>query len=158
MAPAKMEDVSMEVILREDVDKLGRRGEVVKVTEGYGRNFLLPRGLALAVNEANKAMIAKERKSHEARMAKEKAEFQAVADRINGIRFVAPRKVGENDILYGSVTSGDIADFLKGKGVEIDKRKVQLEEPIKKLGEHEVQVKLHPEVTARLKVLVTKEG
>jgi large subunit ribosomal protein L9 len=153
-----MEDVSMEVILREDVDKLGRRGEVVKVTEGYGRNFLLPRGLALAVNEANKAMIAKERKSHEARMAKEKAEFQAVADRINGIRFVAPRKVGENDILYGSVTSGDIADFLKGKGVEIDKRKVQLEEPIKKLGEHEVQVKLHPEVSARLKVLVTKEG
>ena len=148
----------MEVILREDVDKLGRRGEVVKVTEGYGRNFLLPRGLALAVNEANKAMIAKERKSHEARMAKEKAEFQAVADRINGIRFVAPRKVGENDILYGSVTSGDIADFLKGKGVEIDKRKVQLEEPIKKLGEHEVQVKLHPEVSARLKVLVTKEG
>jgi large subunit ribosomal protein L9 len=153
-----MEDVSMEVILRADVDKLGRRGEVVKVTEGYGRNFLLPRGLALVVNEANKAMIAKERKSHELRMAKEKAEFQAVADRINGIRFVAPRKVGENDILYGSVTSGDIADFLKGKGVEIDKRKVQLEEPIKKLGEHEVQVKLHPEVSARLKVLVTKEG
>ncbi len=148
----------MEVILREDVDKLGRRGEVVKVTEGYGRNFLLPRGLALAVNEANKAMIAKERKSHELRMAKEKAEFQAVADRINGIRFVAPRKVGENDALYGSVTSGDIADFLKGKGVEIDKRKVQLEEPIRKLGEHEVQVKLHPEVSARLKVLVTKEG
>ena len=148
----------MEVILREDVDKLGRRGEVVKVTEGYGRNFLLPRGLALAVNEANKAMIAKERKSHELRMAKEKAEFQAVADRIDGIRFVAPRKVGEHDALYGSVTSGDIADFLKGKGVEIDKRKVQLEEPIKKLGEHEVQVKLHPEVSARLKVLVTKEG
>ena len=148
----------MEVILREDVDKLGRRGEVVKVAEGYGRNFLLPRGLALAVNEANKAMIARERKSHEARMAKEKAEFQAVADRINGIRFVAPRKVGENDMLYGSVTSGDVADFLKGKGIEIDKRKVQLEEPIKKLGEHEVQVKLHPEVSARLKVLVTKEG
>ena len=148
----------MEVILREDVDKLGRRGEVVKVAEGYGRNFLLPRGLALLVNEANKAMIAKERKSHEARMAKEKAEFQAVADRINGIRFVAPRKVGENDVLYGSVTSGDIADFLKGKGVDLDKRKIQLEEPIKKLGEHEVQVKLHPEVAAKLKVLVTKEG
>ena len=148
----------MEVILREDVDKLGRRGEVVKVAEGYGRNFLLPRGLALVVNEANKAMIAKERKAHELRMAKEKAEFQAVAERINGIRFVAPRKVGENDVLYGSVTSGDIADFLKGKGVDLDKRKIQLEEPIKKLGEHEVQVKLHPEVAARLKVLVTKEG
>jgi large subunit ribosomal protein L9 len=148
----------MEVILREDVDKLGRRGEVVKVAEGYGRNFLLPRGLALVVNEANKAMIAKERKAHELRMAKEKAEFQAVAERINGIRFVAPRKVGENDVLYGSVTSGDIADFLKAKGVDLDKRKIQLEEPIKKLGEHEVQVKLHPEVAARLKILVTKEG
>jgi len=148
----------MEVILREDVDKLGRRGEVVKVAEGYGRNFLLPRGMALVVNEANKAMIAKERKAHELRMAKEKAEFQAVADRINGIRFVAPRKVGENDVLYGSVTSGDIADFLKGKGVDLDKRKISLEEPIKKLGEHEVQVKLHPEVAAKLKVLVTKEG
>jgi large subunit ribosomal protein L9 len=148
----------MEVILREDVDKLGRRGEVVKVAEGYGRNFLLPRGLALAVNEANKAMIAKERKAHELRLAKEKAEFQAVAERINGIRFVAPRKVGENDVLYGSVTSGDIADFLKAKGVDLDKRKIQLEEPIKKLGEHEVQVKLHPEVAARLKILVTKEG
>ena len=148
----------MEVILLSDVDKVGLRGEVVNVARGYARNFLLPRGLALIVNEANKAMIAKERKSHDARLAKEKAEFQAVADRINGIRFVAPRKVGENDILYGSVTSGDIADFLKGKGVEIDKRKVQLEEPIKKLGEHEVQVKLHPEVSARLKVLVTKEG
>jgi large subunit ribosomal protein L9 len=148
----------MEVILREDVDKLGRRGDVVKVAEGYGRNFLLPRGLALAVNEANKAMIAKERKAHEARAAKEKAEFQALADRIKGVRFVAPRKVGENDVLYGSVTSGDIGEFLKNKGIEIDKRKVQLEEPIKKLGEHEVSIKLHPEVSATLKVLVTKEG
>jgi large subunit ribosomal protein L9 len=152
-----LEDV-MEVILREDVDKLGRRGDVVKVAEGYGRNFLLPRGLALAVTDANKAMIEKEKRALLARLAKEKAEFQAVADRISSIRFVAPRKVGENDVLYGSVTSGDIADFLKGKGVEIDKRKVQLEEPIKKLGDHEVHIKLHPEVTATLKVLVSKEG
>ena len=108
----------MEVILRQDVDKLGRRGDVVKVAEGYGRNFLLPRGLAMQVNEANKAMIAKERKGHEQRMAKEKAEFQAVADRIASLRYIAPRKVGENDALYGSVTSGDIADFLKGKSAE----------------------------------------
>lgn len=148
----------MEVILREDVDKLGRRGEVVKVAEGYGRNFLLPRGLAMAVTAANKAMIERERKAHEARMAKEKAEWQSVAERINSIRFVAPRKVGENDVLYGSVTSGDIAEFLKNKGVEIDKRKVQLEEPIKKLGDHEVKIRLHPEVTATIKVLVSKEG
>ena len=148
----------MEVILREDVDKLGRRGDVVKVAEGYGRNFLLPRGLAMAVSEANKAMIAKERKAHELRAAKEKAEFESVAQRVASLRFIAPRKVGEHDVLYGSVTSGDIAEFLKAKGVEIDKRKVQLDEPIKKLGEHEVSVKLHPEVTANLRVLVTKEG
>jgi large subunit ribosomal protein L9 len=148
----------MEVILREDVDKLGRRGEVVKVAEGYGRNFLLPRGLALMVTDANKAMIEKERKAHEARLAKEKSEFESLAGRIGSLRFVAPRKVGENDVLYGSVTSGDIGEFLKNKGIEIDKRKVQLEEPIKKLGEHEVSIKLHPEVSATLKVLVTKEG
>ena len=134
----------MEVILREDVDKLGRRGDVAKVAEGYGRNFLLPRGLAMQVSEANQAMIAKERKAHELRLAKEKS--------------IAPRKVGEHDVLYGSVTAGDIADFLKAKGVEIDKRKVHLDEPIKKLGEHEVSVKLHPEVSANLRVLVTKEG
>jgi large subunit ribosomal protein L9 len=148
----------MEVILREDVDKLGRRGDVVKVAEGYGRNFLLPRGLAMAVSDANKAMIAKERKAHDARLAKEKAEHEAVAQRIASLRFVAPRKVGENDVLYGSVTSGDIGEFLKAKGIEIDKRKVSLDEPIKKLGEHEVKIKLHPEVVATLRLLVSKEG
>jgi large subunit ribosomal protein L9 len=148
----------MEVILREDVTKLGRRGEIVKVAEGYGRNFLLPRGLALAVTDSNKAMIAKERKAHEARLAKEKVEFEQLAERIGGLRFVAPRKVGENDVLYGSVTSGDVAEFLKGKGIEIDKRKVLLDEPVKRLGEHEVRIKLHPEVTATLKLLVSKEA
>src|SRR5262245_18457588 len=101
----------MEVILRQDVDKLGRRGDVVKVKLGYGRNFLLPRGLAMAVNEANKAMIAKERKAVEARLAKEKAEFEAIAQCISSLRFLAPRMVGENDVLYGSVTSGYVAEF-----------------------------------------------
>jgi large subunit ribosomal protein L9 len=148
----------MEVLLREDIDKLGRRGDVVKVAEGFGRNYLFPRGLALEVNESNKAMIAKERKAFEARVAKERAEWEAVAARIGALRFVAPRKVGENDVLYGSVTSGDIADFLKGKGIEIDKRRVQLDEPVKHLGEHEVKIRLHPEVGASLKLLVTKEG
>jgi large subunit ribosomal protein L9 len=153
-----LEESKVEVILREDVAKLGRRGDVVKVAEGYGRNYLLPRGLAMAVTESNKAMIAKERKAHEARMAKEKAEWEGVAARISTLRFVAPRKVGENDQLYGSVTSGDVAEFLKAKGIEIDKRRVQLDEPIKRLGEHEVKIKLHPEVTATLKLLVSKEG
>ena len=148
----------MELILRDDVEKLGRRGEIVKVKDGFARNFLLPRGLGMPVTAANKAMIEKERKAHQARLAKEKSEFEQLAARVATLRFIAPRKVGENDVLYGSVTSGDVAEFLKAKGIEIDKRKVQLEEPIKKLGEHEVQVKLHPEVSARLKVLVTKEG
>jgi large subunit ribosomal protein L9 len=148
----------MELILRDDVEKLGRRGDVVKVKDGYARNFLLPRGLGMPVTAANKAMIEKERKAHEARLAKEKAEFESLAARIGGLRFVAPRKVGENDVLYGSVTAGDIAEFLKSKGIEIDKRKVHLEEPIKHLGEHEVKVRLHPEVTASVRLLVTKEG
>jgi len=148
----------MEVILRDEVDKLGHRGDVVKVADGYGRNYLLPRGLALPVTDANRATIERERKAHAAKAAKEKAEVETLAARLNGMRYVAPRKVGENDLLYGSVTSGDIAEFLKGKGIELDKRKVQLEEPIKKLGDHEVHIKLHPEVTATLKVLVSKEG
>ena len=148
----------MEVILRQDVEKLGRRGDVVKVAEGYGRNYLFPRDLALEVSEANRAMIGKERKAHEARVAKERAECEALAARIAALRFVAPRKVGESDVLYGSVTAGDIGEFLKGKGIEIDKRRVQLDEPVKHLGEHEVKIKLHPEVVAVLKLLVTKEG
>jgi large subunit ribosomal protein L9 len=148
----------MELILRDDVEKLGRRGEVVKVKDGYARNLLLPRGLGMPVTAANKAMVEKEKKAHEARLAKEKAEFESLAARIGGLRFVAPRKVGESDVLYGSVTAGDIAEFLKGKGIEIDKRKVHLEEPIKHLGEHEVKVKLHPEVVATVRLLVTKEG
>src|SRR5688500_17422808 len=146
----------MELILRQDVDKLGRRGEVVKVAVGYGRNFLLPRGLAMEVNDANRAMIDRERKAAELRMAKEKAEIEGVAGRINTLRFVAPRRVGETNMLYGSVTSGDIAEFLAAKGVEIDKRKVQLDEPIKTLGEQEVKIKLHPEVVATLKLTVSK--
>jgi large subunit ribosomal protein L9 len=148
----------MELILRDDVEKLGRRGEIVKVKDGYARNFLLPRGLGMAVTPANKAMIDKERKAHQARLAKEKAEFEELAQRIATLRFIAPRKVGDNDVLYGSVTAGDVAEFLKTKGVEIDKRKVQLDEPIKHLGEHELKVRLHPEVHATLKLLVTKEG
>jgi large subunit ribosomal protein L9 len=148
----------MELILRDDVDKLGRRGDIVKVKDGFARNFLLPRGLGMPVNAANKAMIEKEKKANLARLAKERAEFEQLATRIATLRFIAPRKVGENEVLYGSVTSGDVAEFLKGKGIEIDKRKVLLDEPIKQLGEHEIKIRLHPEVQAALKLLVTKEG
>ena len=148
----------MELILRDDVDKLGRRGDIVKVKDGFARNFLLPRGLGMPVNAANKAMIEKEKKANLARLAKERAEFEQLAERIATLRFIAPRKVGENDVLYGSVTSGDVAEFLKAKGIEIDKRKVLLDEPVKHLGEHEIKIRLHPEVQAALKLLVTKEG
>jgi large subunit ribosomal protein L9 len=148
----------MEVILRADIDKLGRQGDVVRVAEGYGRNYLVPKGLAMAVTPANKALIAREKKALEERVRKEKDELAELAGRIGSMRFVAPRKVGENDVLYGSVTASDVADFLAGKGLEIDKRKVQLPEPIKKLGDHLVTIKLHPEIEARLKVLVSKEG
>jgi len=148
----------MQVILLERVEKLGQMGEVVKVKDGFARNFLLPRGLGMPVTAANKAMIEKEKKGHQARLAKEKAEFEELAKRIASLRFIAPRKVGENDVLYGSVTSGDVSEFLKTKGIEIDKRKVLLDEPVKHLGEHELKIKLHPEVVAALKLLVTKEG
>lgn len=148
----------MELILRDDIEKLGRRGEIVNVAAGYGRNYLLPRGLAIPVTTANRAMIEKEKKAWEARMAKEKEEFESLAGRIAELRFVAPRKVGENDILYGSVTAADVGEFLEGKGIEIDKRRVLIDEPIKHLGEHEVKIRLHPEVHASLKLLVTKEG
>ena len=148
----------MELILRDDVDKLGRRGDIVKVKDGFARNFLLPRGLGMPVNAANKAMIEKEKKANLARLAKERAEFEQLAERIATLRFIAPRKVGENDVLYGSVTSGDVAEFLKSKGIEIDKRKVLLDEPVKHLGEHELKIRLHPDVQAALKLLVTKEG
>ena len=141
-------------MLTKDVERVGKAGDIKEVSDGYGRNFLLPRGLAMAVSEANKAMIAKERKAHELRLAKEKAEFQAVADRIASLRYIAPRKVGENDVLYGSVTSGDIGDFLKGKGVEIDKRKVQLDEPIKQLGTYPVAVQIGRDVRVTVKVIV----
>lgn len=146
----------MEVILRQDVENLGHRGDIVKVTTGYGRNCLLPLGLALAVNEANKAQLAKERKAYDARMATERVECEALAARLAALRYVAPRKVGESDLLYGSVTSADVSEFLAGKGIEIDKRKIQLEEPIKRLGEYEVKIKLHPEVVAALKITVSK--
>jgi large subunit ribosomal protein L9 len=148
----------MEVILRQDVTHLGKRGDVVEVAVGYGRNYLLPKGLGLAVTAGNRAMIDKEKRSWEAKMAKEKAECQSLAERIGSLRFIAPRKVGEHDVLYGSVTTGDIGEFLKAKGIDVDKRRIQIDEPIKALGEREVAIKLHPEVVANLKVLVTKEG
>ncbi len=147
----------MEVILREHVDNLGHRGDVVKVAAGYARNYLLPRKLALAVTEANKRQIERERKNAEARELEEKSQAEAFAKRLTETEISIGRRVGENDTLYGSVTSADIASALNAKGFEIDKRKITLADPLKALGEFTVPVKVHREVTAQVKVKVVKE-
>ena len=148
----------MEGILREHVDNLGRRGDVVKVTPGYARNYLLPRKLALAVTENNKRQIEREKKLAEARDLEEKSAAEAVAGRLSAIEIEIARRVGENDTLYGSVTSQDIAQALKDKGFDIDKRKISLADPLKAVGETTVPVKIHRDVTAQVKVKVVPEG
>jgi len=148
----------MEVILREHIDNLGRRGDVVKVAPGYARNYLLPRKLALPATDGNKRHVERERKIMEVKEADEKAQAQAIAGRIEAIDVVITRRVGETDQLYGSVTSADIAEFLKAKGFEIDRRKLILPEPIKTVGTHPVPLKLHRDVTVTINVQVAKEG
>jgi large subunit ribosomal protein L9 len=148
----------MEVILREHVDNLGRRGDVVKVAEGYARNYLLPRKLALAVNDNNKRQIDRERKLAEARDMEEKGAAEAIAARLTQLEVEIHRRVGENDTLYGSVTSQDVAQALKDKGFDIDKRKIALPDPIKALGETMVAVKIHRDVTAQVKVKVVPQA
>ena len=147
----------MEVILREHVETLGKRGEVVKVAAGYARNFLLPRKLALAVTEANKRQIERERASAEAREAQDRDQAQAVAARLEQIEIVIARRAGEADALYGSVTSADIAESLAAQGFEVDKRKIQLADPIRTVSETTVPVKLHRDVTAQVKVKVVAQ-
>ena len=148
----------MEVILRAHVDHLGNRGEIVKVAAGYARNYLLPRKLALPATEGNKRHVERERKIVEARESDERGQAQAIAARLESADIAITRRVGDTEQLYGSVTSSDIADFLKSKGFEIDRRKLILPEPIKTLGEHSVPLRLHRDVTVTLKVRVAKEG
>ena len=148
----------MEVILRQHVDNLGRRGEIVKVADGYARNYLLPRKLALPATAGNKQHVERERKILEVREAEERGQAQAVAARLSALTISISRRVGDTEQLYGSVTASDIADFLREKGFEIDRRKLILVEPIKALGEFDVPLKLHREVTVPLKVHVVKEG
>jgi large subunit ribosomal protein L9 len=147
----------MEVILREHVDNLGRRGDVVKVAAGYARNYLLPRKLALPVTDSNKKQIERERKNAEVRELEEKTQAEAFAKRLTETDISIGRRVGENDTLYGSVTSADIAHALTVKGFEIDKRKITLPEPLKALGEFTVPIRIHRDVTAQIKVHVVKE-
>ncbi|MGD0974049.1 MAG: 50S ribosomal protein L9 [Candidatus Korobacteraceae bacterium] len=148
----------MEVILKEDVPKLGSRGDVVKVAEGYGRNYLLPRKLAIEASAANKAVIEQMKASSVRRGVKEKSDAELLAKQFDGVNLSFTRRSGENDQLFGSVTSADIAHELEHRGFTIDRRKLQLEEPLKALGEFTVPIKLHREVTTTIKVTITKEA
>ena len=147
----------MEVILKEDVNKLGQRGDVVKVADGYGRNFLLPQKLAMEATAANKVVIEQMKQAAVRRSAKEKSEAELLVTQLNQVELVFTRKVGENDHLFGSVTAAEIAHQLEQKGFTIDRRKLQLEEPLRQLGEFHVPIKLHREVTAHIKVTVKAE-
>ena len=146
--------MSIEVILKEHVEHLGRRGEIVKVASGYARNYLFPRQLALAVTNENKKQVERERVKAEAKEADELKGARALAATLEGLDIAIARRVGENDTLYGSVTTGDIADALAARDVTVDRRKIQLDEPLKTLGEHVVPVKLHRELTAQLKLRI----
>jgi large subunit ribosomal protein L9 len=148
----------MEVILREDIDNLGNRGQVVKVAPGYARNFLLPRKLAVAATEANKKIVEQERQAHLRRDTKLKGEAEDLSKLLSGVSVTIAQKAGENDQLFGSVTSKDISDALAGRNYTIDRRKIQLDEPIKQLGEYKVPVRLHKDVTAEVTVIVVKEA
>jgi large subunit ribosomal protein L9 len=148
----------MEVILREDIEKLGTRGQVVKVAPGYARNFLLPKRLAVAATDSNKKIVEQERQAHLRKEAKLAGEAQDLARLVNGVTLTFTQKAGENDQLFGSVTSKDVADAFAAKNFTIDRRRIQLDEPIKTLGEFKVPVKLHRDVTAEVTVVVVKEA
>lgn len=147
----------MEVILREDVEKLGARGQVVKVASGYARNFLLPRKLAVAATAANKKIVEGERQAHLRREAKEKASAQDLANLMTGVAVTIAQKAGELEQLFGSVTSKDIAEALEQQNYHIERRKIQLADPIKQLGEYRVPIRLHHDVTAEITVHVIRE-
>jgi large subunit ribosomal protein L9 len=147
----------MEVILREDVDKLGHRGQVVKVADGYARNFLLPKRLAVAASDSNKNIVEQERKAHLRREAKEAADAADLGKMVQTVVITIAQKAGDNDQLFGSVTSKDIAESLEKQNYQIDRRKIQLEEPIKTLGEFKVPIRLHRDVTVEVTVNVVKE-
>ena len=148
----------MEVILKEDVAKLGARGDLVKVADGYGRNFLLPRKLAIEATAGNRKVIEQMRAAALRRSAKEKAQAEELAKQFTALEVSFERRAGEHDQLFGSVTSGDISEALEKKGFVMDRRKIQLHEPLKSLGEFTIPLKLHKDVTAHLKVVIAKEA
>jgi large subunit ribosomal protein L9 len=147
----------MEVILREDIEKLGSRGQVVKVADGFARNYLLPRRLAVPATEANRKIVEQERQAALRREAKEKAAAEELAKMLTGLVLTTTQKAGEADQLFGSVTAKDIAELLEKQGYQIDRRKIVLDHPIKTLGEHRVTLRLHREVSVEITVNVNRE-
>ena len=147
----------MEVILREDVDKVGARGSVVKVADGYARNFLLPKRLAVAATSANKKIVDQEREARIRREAKVKTEAEDLSTLMSNVTITLRHRAGENNQLFGSVTSKDIADALEARKFHIDRRKIQLDEPIRILGEHKVTLRLHRDVSTDITVIVEPE-
>jgi large subunit ribosomal protein L9 len=147
----------MQIILQEDVEKLGNRGELVEVAAGYARNFLLPRKLALEATPGNMKRLEKMRVAFAKKEATEKGAAETLAQALAGVSLTLSRKAGENDQLFGSVTTGDISEALAAQGYTIEKRKITLTDPIKLVGEYEIPLKLHREVTANVKLAVTKE-
>ncbi len=147
----------MQVILKEDVPALGSRGDVVKVADGYGRNYLLPRKLAIEATRSNRAVIEQMKQAALRRAANDKADAEAQAKLLEAVSLSFTRKAGEKDQLFGSVTSGDIATALEAKGYNIDRREIHLDEPLKHIGEFKVPIRLYKGVDATVKVLVDKE-
>ena len=147
----------MDVILREDIDKLGARGQVVHVAAGYARNFLLPKRLAVAATESNKKIVEQERQAHLRRDAKASSEASELGKLMSAVELTITQKAGENDQLFGSVTTSDIAAALERAGYSIDRKKIQLDEPIKQLGDYKVSVRLHREVAIEIPVHVVRE-
>ena len=147
----------MDVILREDIDKLGSRGQIVKVAPGYARNFLLPKRLAVAATDANRKIVEQERQAHVRKEAKVQGEAQDLAKLLTGVSVTIAQKAGEQDQLFGSVTAHNIADALAAQNFNVDRRKIHLEEPIRQLGEFKVPVRLHKDVTAEITVIVVRE-
>lgn len=147
----------MEIILREDIDKLGHRGDLVVVADGYARNYLLPKRLGVKATDANKKIVEQERQAHLRREAKEKSEAEDLAKLFHGVAVTLKQKAGEQEQLFGSVTAKDIAEALEQQNFSIDRRKIQLDEPIKQLGEYKVAIRLHREVSAEIVVQVVKE-
>jgi large subunit ribosomal protein L9 len=147
----------VKVILREHVDQLGERGEIVNVAAGYARNYLLPKGLAYEATPGNLKQIELQRRVWDAREAREVGEAEALAERIATTELMISKKAGESGTLYGSVTSGDIADLLSAKGIEVDRKRIVLSEPIKSLGEHEIQIKIHRKVEGKAQLVVVAE-